>query len=148
MSNIVEQICDAFESSISTQLGVTYKELKYKFDVAENNFKINKKRYGVIPSSGETFSGITCNYTMSQDFEVILTDDFVNRLGDSGQRSAMFGLYDQMDKIFKELYTQKAGIPNIIILVESMTLEEPEFLEDNIVVLRSIFTVQYRQPLN
>lgn len=149
MSNVVETIVNAFKSNVATNLGATYSELKYVFDVSQNNFKTNKKGYGVVPSSGETFSGVMTHYTMRQSFQVILTDDYVNKLGDSGQQTSLMSMYSKMDDIFVDVLNQKLGLGSTILLVESMTLEEPEFLDDNnVIVLRSNFTVQYRKALS
>lgn len=148
MSNIVEQIVDAFETEVASILGGTYKELRYKYDIEQNNFNTNDKRYGVRPLFGETVSGVLCHYTMDQEFEVTITRRFTNKYNDDSLQTAVLETADKFDDIFKSIKSSKLGIPSIVILVSGFTMDEPEiFDENNVVALRANFTVRYRQKL-
>lgn len=144
MSNLVKQINDAIETRIAAVLtGET--ELEYKLDIAKNNFRNSAERYACIPLDAETTEGINLHYTLNHTFQVILTKGYVNRHDDSPQRTATFDLYTDMDTVIKDLVLSKAGLPGIIIVIQGLTLSEPEYLtEDNVAVLRANFIVKYR----
>lgn len=149
MANVVEQINNAITSRVTNVLGSTYSQLDYILDVSKNQFFGNKRRFGVRPLSGASVIGVTRQYTIDQEFEIIITHDFVNVTNDSDQRAKQFILYDQMDSIFVDLFLTKANIPNIILNIEAITLGEPEFnLDESLAVLRSQIVVKYRQALS
>ena len=151
MANIVEQINDAIKSQVSTTLGASYSELDYVIDVAMNDFRNETKRYGVRPKFGadDFAGGIKGHYNANQEFEVILTHDYVNRDSDEDQRAKQFILLDAVDSILKDILLSKAGLPAIILNISAFIIEEPEFLdEDNLSVQRISFNVKYRQALN
>lgn len=149
MANIVEQINDAMTSRISTVLGATYSELSYVINVEKNNFLGNKKRYGIRPMDSNTVSGLTRNYNMNQLFNVVLTHDYLNLSNnDTDQRDKTFVLYDQMDIIFKDLFLTRAGIPAIILNIEEINIDAPEYVEaSSLIILAAQLTIKYRQPL-
>jgi hypothetical protein len=145
MTNIVEQINDAFEGLISTTLGVDYQELDYKWSVESNNFRQNSKRYAVVPSSAGTVSGIIRNYTLDHDFQVILTDNYISsNNNDDAKQTAVFLLYENLDDIIKEVFNKKLGLPSIVLGIGALTMDDVEFLEEKVVVLRALFTIKYR----
>lgn len=149
MSNLVEQIANAMESEISGVIGAGYAELDYKYDVTKNDFFNNKQRYGVIPQGASTALSITKVYTLDHSFEVILTHDYINKdKTDSDQRRVTYELFDKLDDIFRQLYRSKAGLPNIVLNIPEITIAEPEFFEDeSLVVLRAQLLVTYRNAI-
>lgn len=148
--NIVEQINDGVTSEVASALGAGYSELSYLLDVQKNNFKTNTKRYGVRPLSGSTASGVTRQYTLDHSFQVILTHDyFSNPSNDQDQRDKTFLLFDKLDEIMKNLFINKAGLPSIILNIDSVSIAEPEYFdEEKVVVLRADFNIKYRQAVN
>jgi hypothetical protein len=148
--NIVEQINDGITTVITTTLGVTYSELSYLINVEKNNFKANTKRYGVRPLAANTTEGITRVYTVNHSFQVILTHDyFSNPSNDQDQRDKTFLLYDKLDEIMKNLFINKAGLPSIVLNIDSVSIAEPEYFDDEkVLVLRADFNVKYRQAVN
>lgn len=148
--NIVEQINDGITTVVTSSLGVGYSELSYLIDVEKNNYKSNTKRYGVRPLSGSTTSGITRNYTLDHSFQIILTHDyFSNPSNDQDQRDKTFLLLDKLDEIMKNLFINKAGLPSIVLNIDSVSIAEPEYFdEEKVVVLRADFNIKYRQAVN
>lgn len=147
--NVVEQINDAITARVSTILGVSYKELDYLINVEKNNFKANASRYGVRPLSSSTVSGVTTYYTFDHEFELIIMTDFKpHPVNDQDMRDKTFILYDKLDEIFKDLFCSKAGLNSIILNIDSMDMDEPDYLEDNVVVIRTKLNVKYRQAVN
>lgn len=148
--NVVEQINDAITTEVSTTLGVNYAELNYLLDVEKNNFVSNAKKYGVRPLSASTTEGVTRFYTLDHAFQVILTHDYApHPANDQDQRDKTFLLFDKLDDLMKNLFKNKAGIPNIILNIDSVSIAEPEYFdEQKVLVLRADFNVKYRQALN
>jgi len=150
MANIVSQIVSAAKSQISTTLGATYSELDFEVDLDRNNFRTNDKRYGFLPREADT-TETTINrfYTLDHRFEIILTQRADIRQDDSDLRTVREDLYDQMDEIFQVMHLQKLGLTNVIMLIDGPTVEEPEYLEDNrLVVLRGSVIIKYRQSID
>lgn len=149
MANLVEQIVNAFESSMATELGATYSELKYKQDVEKNNFKTNNKRYGVLPLGYSQADGVVKSFTAEQVFQVILTHGYVNKTDSTNQESKTFLLFDKMSEVYKLAMLKKLGISSVILSVSDLSVDDPEYLEDNdLIVLRGNFTIKYRESLD
>lgn len=146
--NIVEQINDGIKTRVTTVLGATYSELDYVIDITMNSFRQNSLRYGVRPLSGGSVDGILRHYNALQTFEIILTDDYVNQDDDTVQRSKQFLLFDKHDDILKDILLKKAGVPSIVLSIESFNFPDPEFIdEENVAVQRMQLGVRYRQEL-
>lgn len=149
MATIVKQINDAVEARITIALP-DYALLNYKIDVAKNNFVTNNKRFGVVPLDADPAPTILKHYSLDHNYLITLTHGYINQqTNDADQREKTFVLYDATDKIYIDILNTKAGIPNIILNIRSISLAEPEYLEDEkVVILRSLVQVRYRQILN
>ncbi len=148
MSNTVEQINDGLKARVAAVLGATYSEMDYVLNVELNAFVGNEKRYGVRPLGGSATDGITAHYNAVQTFEIILTHDYVNRDDDTDQRAKSFLLFDAHDDLLKDILLKKAGVPSIVLSVESFNYPDPEFLdEENVAIQRMQLEVRYRQSL-
>jgi len=147
--NIVEQIKDAMELRIVAVLPSTFSELKYKLKVEDNHFEENSKKFGVRPLEANSVPGVTQSITLDQEFEIILTDNYINLdISDEEQRIKTFNLYDRLDTIYTDLINTKAGIPLIVLNIPSLTISQPEYLEDdNVVALRAQILIKYRRSL-
>lgn len=149
MSNVVEQIINAFESTISTELGSTYKELSHKYNVLKNHSRDNDKMYGVVPLGGDGNTGVVKKVTLDQVFQVILTHGYIDRDDSSDKEEKVLLLFDKISEIYKAAYNKKLGIPSVVLVVSEFTINEPEFEEgNNLIVLRTDFTIKYREILD
>jgi len=148
LATIIEQINTAISDRVVATIGPTYIELAYIFDVTKNNFFGNNKRFGVRPLTADSVDTITNTYTADQPFEIILTHGFINQSNDKDQRAKVFLLTDRIDVLLKDIIKSKAGLNNIILKINEFSILEPEFLEeDKVVILRLQLTVQYRQAV-
>ena len=149
MSTIVKDIVDAIKTIIAATLPATYAELDYVVEPDKNNYKTNRFRYGVLPLSGESQGGIAKHVNVNQLFEIILTTSFINKSqSDNNQRSKTFDLYEKQWDITKALFTTKLGLPTRVLNVNNLSLSEPEYLDDDhVVVLRFSLSVLYRHTL-
>ena len=149
MSALVSNILTQTKSVISTELGATYQELPFIYDVSKNNLRRAEKAYGVRPLSALPTEGVTKVYTLDHDFEVILSDTFARGDSDSQRETALNTMYDKADEIFKALIATKINLAATVLHVFGPTLSEPEFFDDNkMVILRMQYTVKYRSTLD
>lgn len=149
MANIVEQIRDNFETEVSTALGATYSELKYKIDISQNNFKGNKLGYGVVPQEFEVVEGVIKSVTVDHTFDVVLTQDYHNQKSDANQVTSALELFDKMNDVSDAVVSTNLGLAGTVFVVRMTGTDEPEYLEeDNVVVLRGKFLVKYRTAID
>jgi hypothetical protein len=147
--DVVEQLIDGFETTIQNVLGSDWKNLDYIFEIEKNSLNRDPQKFGVRSLGAFSDTGVTRAMTMNHDFEIMLTDLYINRDGsDEKQRQAVEGLYNKVYKIFNEMFLTKAGKPDIVMTVNRLSIGEPEFFDDdNVAALRSQITVIYRQRL-
>ena len=144
--NLVEQINTALKTQVTTVLGPTYKELQYIFDVGKNSERGLTSAYGVRPLSASNAVGVTRYYTLDQSFEVILTGIAARTVNDTDKFNLIFTLYDKVDQILNQCFLTKLGLPNIVLLVDSPSINEIEFFDENqFIVLRFSLNVKYRR---
>ena len=99
----VQDINDAMTAEIAAELGVSYSELSYIYDVSQNNFRQSRARYGVRPLSSIELNGVVKNLTHVQTFEVVLTEGYIeSKIGDSKIQDKVFVASENMHKIFKQ----------------------------------------------
>lgn len=147
--DIIKELIEGFENTIQTVLGSDWKKLDYIFEIDKNSLSRNSKRFGVRAVSGISDSGVTRALTMNHDFEIILTDSYINKDGsDEKQRELVDELHKKIFEIFNSIFLTKAGKPQYIMNLNKLNLNEIEFItDDNITILRSQITVIYRQSL-
>lgn len=149
MSAIVTSILTNVLSTISSTLGGSYQELRHIYDVTKNDIRTAKLGYGVRPlSASNSEPGILRVYTVDHGFEVILTDTITRGASDTERTTAIGTMYDKADEIFKALVNSKAGSASYVLVVNNPSMSEPEFLEENqIVVLRMQLNIRYRSAI-
>lgn len=148
--NLVEQIVDSLNGELQIVLGADHNRLEYIYDVSKNSFTNNSKRYGVEVMSASSAATVTRAFTLDHIFKVIVTDNYFNKEeSDLDQRKVIFALYDKIDEITKRIYAKKIGLPSIVLFVSLDNIEEPEFIdEDNVAVLKAIYTIKYRNLID
>jgi len=148
MSNIVEEIIDAGKTKIQTILP-DFKELLYATDLETNACGKLDNRFGFL-AGGATFkTGGSMGFTtMDHSFEVILTDEMKNQDSDAPLQNKTNKLFEYMNEVIKCFEKQKlilATPTNCILIITGVSLEKPEFLNENSgVALRANFNFQYR----
>jgi hypothetical protein len=141
-------ITSAIKGRVAAVL-TTYSELGYATDLKKNSFKGNFSRYGVLPLGSQEVSSVTRYVTLSQQFELILTDGFINTpMSDAQQQSKTIALQDLAFSVYKDLIATKCGAPATVIQVNSFQSSAPEYLtDDKVVIQKSTFNVTYRQGI-
>lgn len=149
MSDAMRQIRDAVESEISTELGASYSKLPYVEVIEKNSFRTNNNRYGVRALVSSEIPGVTKYTTFTQSFEMVLTKGYVqSTIDDTEQVEGSYDLRALILDIYTRLVNNKAGIPALTINVTNLVVSEPEYLEDDkVVIIRSTFDIIYRLTL-
>lgn len=145
MANIVEQIIDESKSIATTTFGVTYQELRFFYDVEKNSVRGMRLAFAIRPLSASPAESVVGVYTVQHSFELILTDSVARADDDSQRETALDTMYSQADEFFKAIINSKINLPTIVLIVESPSFSEPEFVDDNkLVILRMQYDVRWR----
>lgn len=149
MSDIIRDIKEAAESEIQAELGVSYKPLAYVEDVQKNSFRTSSERYGVRALGGTQVSGVTKYFTMTHNFEIVLSKAYnESAIDDSEQVSKAFDNRENLLAIYKRLVNNKCGIPSSVMNVFNLNILEPEYLvEDKVAIQRATLEITYRLTL-
>lgn len=144
ISNITTNI----ESRIQTLLGSDYKKLSYVFNIEENKFTGNTKRYGVIAESASETQGLVGGLTVTHDFIIKLTDTYskgaLNQLSDVGKQEATIRLEDNALSIVTDLQANKSAIETNILIINNYTKSSVKFIEDSkVAYLEFYISIQY-----
>ncbi len=149
MATIVSQIITNAEALAATTFGATYQRLKFVYEVTKNDVRGATLAYGIRPLSAIPVDGITRTYTVDHTFELVLMDTTARDLSDDERRAALNTMYDKADEYFKALVSTKLSLANLVWVVQSPSMSEPEVYPDQkFVVLRMQFVVKYRSSLS
>ena len=150
----VKDVRNAILSTISTVNSIStnnFSELRYTIDVEKNTFEGGSNRYGVLPLDGDIALATRLKARdFVMNYQVILTDTYVDSgMDDSENINAIMELYGIMDDIIDAAINTKLGLGNAVVRkIDEGSIAEPEYLEDNkVVVLRKILSVQYGRNL-
>lgn len=138
------------ESRIGTLLGPTYSLLSNVTEVEKNSFKGANKRYGVVADDANQTTGTLKQLNLDQVFEVTLTDGYFStvKADDIDKRVKTLVLQDLIQDIYKDLVSNKAGSPSIVIHTKNLVIDSPSFLEeDRVIVITFKFTIAHRTQL-
>jgi hypothetical protein len=147
MSNIVDEIIVKGKEVIADILPL-YAELDYSFVLEANECRGKSHRYGFTPAQAVFVEGRQLGFTtLDHTFIITLVDSYSNRDDDAAQRSALSGLYTDMQKLISAFNKKPFTLPspeNKILLVSGASMDAPEFIDDNAVaVLRASINIRY-----
>lgn len=146
---IVRDILGALDSKVSEILP-TYNKSVYVYDLDKNNRKAMKKIYAIRTQAGTSTSGVLQSVTMSQDFEVILSDIYQPK-GDNDRdiETKILSIHDDIEKLYKEIYQKRLDLSSAqVLLVELVDITAPEIdIDNNYVSIGLTFKVKYRTPI-
>lgn len=145
MSNNVSSIITSIKSSLSNTLGSSWSEIDYSRNIEKNNNKGIKKRYGVNPQDAQEVDSQTRYITLDHNFEVILTDQYVNTpMSDSSEQTLTKDLLDKAFDCYKDFIATRLNNANVI-NISQYSSEPPETNDESkYVIVRFTFTVRYR----
>ena len=149
---IVSEIVEAARPILESILA-DYSKLDYEYIVASNSERSLEKRYGFIPTAASFVDGQALGFTtVDHAFLLTLTDTYINRDCDEPLRDVLFNMYAEVQDVLKELQKSKLALPTIgnrVLLIYGLSVDEPEIIEENsIVVLRAAFNFRYQYRNN
>lgn len=147
---IATDLRDSVRTRMAAVLGPDFSELTNVTEIEKNAFKGANKRYGVVANEMNEVAGSTCHVTIDQEYEMVLTNGFFSNVkaSDSDKRDKALELQDLMFDIYKDLKSSKSGRPDLVMHTFSLTIQEPEYLEENhVVAIRATLTIKYRSLL-
>lgn len=148
MSSNATTLISTIKTRVAQVLGATYSEIAYALDLSKNSFKGNFKRYGVLAKGSSETSSVNRYVTIDQTFELILTDSFMNTaMSDSLEQAKGPSLHDLAFDIYRDLVNSKAGSPSFVLLVNNLSISEPETMDGNVVVVKATFNIKYRNAI-
>lgn len=149
MIDTMREIRDALELEIASELGASYKKLAYLEEVEKNSFRTNEKRYGVRALSANEVPGVTKNVHITQTFEIVLTQAYLNsNLDDLGQIEKAYDNQRIVLDLYKRFVNNKGGLPLKILNIQNLSVAEPEYLvEEKVAVQRATIDITYRFSL-
>lgn len=148
MSTIAKDIREGIEAVVLSNLDASYQLLNYKFDVGQNDFRANRKGYAVVQQEAFRIAGTTRAITKERRYEIILVDNFKNRVNDNPAQAVIDELEDKISEINRDLHLSKAGVASVLV-VNFDELVAPEIdNQNNIVIMRNNVLVQYREVIN
>lgn len=148
MATTVADILTESRSIASTTLGATWQRLQFIFDVTKLNERTGKQAFGIRPLGAVPNETVTKSFTQDHDFELILSDTFARGQSDIQREEVLDVMYDRQDEIMQQMVLTKINLSSTVMNVSQPTISEPEFFDDNkLVVLRTQYTVKYRSLL-
>lgn len=147
---LATDLVDSVKTRMSNFLGSGYSELTNVTEIEKNAFKGANQRYGVLALEANEVAGVTCFLTVDQQFELTLTNGYYSNVkaSDEDKRTKTLELQDLMFDVYKDLKSNKAGRPDLVMHVLDLTIQDPEFLEENhVVAIKATLTIKYRSLL-
>lgn len=151
MSTVVADIRTGIEARVATSLGATYQKLRRFYLPEQNSQRDAEKGYAVIEGAAIDASseGTFKFYTLDHQFDIIVVDTIARDTEDSYKQTVAEDLYDKIDEMLVDFLGSGLGtisVTNGIILTTNQpTISEPEFLENNSVLIRASLNVKYRR---
>lgn len=139
----ISSILTSLEAQVSSTLGSSWSELDYIYDLEQNHFKNNDRKYGVGADAGASVSGTNKAVTVDFGFFVVLTRNFINRSSDENERTILSDIYDQFNELNKNIFQKKLNNANIL-LVQDLSFTAPEKIGEATLAVRVDFTIKYR----
>jgi len=146
MSDQIRTIKDSILSEIALELGASYKELAYLEDIEKNSFLTSNDRYGCRALVANQTPGVTKYTTLVQSFEIVISKGYIqSSVGDSEQVIKSYDIRANILSIYNRLVRNQAGSPVVVMNVNGLVVSEPEYLEDDkVVVVRATMDITHR----
>ena len=149
MQSCAREILNSLQTCLATEAGSEYNKLKYLDDLSQNNALL-RRGYGVRPgaTTEQAPFGTNKNLTYVQSFEFVLAKAYkTSAPSDEVKYDAFLDLHEVALCFINRVYNTKAGLPNKVLNVTGILINEPEFLEDKVTVLTGNIDITYRLTL-
>jgi hypothetical protein len=136
-------ILNAIDSRMAVLLP-NHKRLDYSYELEKNSTRSDDS-WGAGAGSSDWTTGVTKSVTLDSNFFVVIGNKFTNRSNDNGEIAALKEVYDNIETVFLDFASSKLGISSTVLVVESLTLDEPEKIGKNIISVKANFVVKHRK---
>lgn len=149
---IVDEIIIASKAILGMTL-VDYTELDYQYILPSNSERSLEKRYGFIAANAAFVEGSAMGFTtIDHTFRLIVSDTYLNQDCDTPLREVLNNQYAVIQSVLKDLQKSKLALPTIgnrVMLITGLSIDEPEIIEENgIVILTANFNYRYQYRNN
>ncbi len=146
---IVSEILTAMDAKIVATIP-TYTKSKFNYFLEKNNRLTSRKIYALRPNTGKSVVGTTLSATFDQDFEVVLSDIYIDKNDsdkDLGER--IISLHTDVETLYLELFQKRLNLTSAqVLLVSLVDLSNPEIDTDNSTVsITATFSIKYRSQI-
>ena len=149
MSSNVGTIYTNLKNLVGTTLGSSFQELTHTLRLEKNKFGTTAKRYGVRPASVNEVQGQTRSNTVTQAFEIILTESYVSEnISDNDLMTKILSLMGKFEDLHKAIINEKGGSPSVFINCVNMSIDNAILVpEEKVIVVQGTFNVLSRVSL-
>ena len=147
MNSIVGEVLSFIEASVLNALPGIQKSKNY-YNFSKNGNIKSDYIFAVRPGTASIVNGTLRSVTMSQDFEIEISRDYIeNGSDDMAIRKAIDLIYSDNEKILKEVSLRKTDVVNIV-LVQGPSFSQPTINENTkSVSITFTYPVTYRKPI-
>lgn len=150
MGTLINDIKAGIEARI-TIAASSYTKLAYEINIADNKFKGNSKGFAVKPAPANEVDSLLGAFTMDHEFQITYTDSYnhgaKSQIGDSLKSSKITELNDVILDTYKDLAINKSNIDASILLINNLSINEAEFIEEEKVIIIN-FTINIKYKVN
>ena len=150
MSTAINDIKAGIEARLAIVIP-TYSVLAYQIDIAKNKFKGNSKGFAVQPAPASEVESLLGAFTMDHSFSITLTNSYNDgakaQLGDALKSSRVTELSDVILDTYKDLVINKGNIDSSILIINDLSIEAAEFLEEEKVITMK-FNINIKYKIN
>ena len=125
----------------------SYTRLAYSYDLEKNHSRNSDASYAVGVGSAESAEGVLKSVTLNQNFFVVLSATTHNRRYDAKEIEALKTIYDDIETIYKEFVLSRMGLLSIVMVVDSLSLDEPEKIAQNVISVKANFNIMHRKSV-
>jgi len=146
VANIITQV----KAIALAELGSTYQELRFVYDLPRNDMRGGKLGYGVHPGAATENADVSPinYYTLDHTFSLVLTDTVARNSSSDESLTVIQTMFNKLDEIYQDMVNTKINLASTVLTVGSASLSEPEFFLDNkLIAITMEFVVRYRQSL-
>ena len=146
MSSNQTDILNAIDTKVA-ELLPSYTRLAYSYDLEKNQSRNSDNSFAIGVGSAESTEGVLKSVTLNQNFFVVLSATTHNRSSDAKEIEALKTIYDDIETIYKDFVLSRMDLPNIVMVVDSLSLDEPEKIAQNVISVKANFNIMHRKSV-
>lgn len=143
----IKDLRTAILGRVGVVMGASYSAAPYQIDLRKNSSKNQQNKYTVVPLGMVDSATVTRSITYDQEFQIQGSTNYINKQGDDSlQLDASIDIMELIRKVYADLIDTKCGLPGVCLNVTDLDIEEPEFNEDDkVIIITMTCVVKYRE---